>query len=114
MLGASLFLLPLFAWTLWQQPPASWGGLNVWLSLLGLGLLCTALAYVLYFQLLSDIGPLKSMAVTFLIPPFGVFWGVLLLDEPLSWAYLYGGALILLALYLVLKPAVAAEHPRAA
>ena len=54
------------------------------------------------------------MAVTFLIPPFGVFWGVLLLDEPLSWAYLYGGALILLALYLVLKPAVAAEHPRAA
>lgn len=92
MLGASLFLLPLFAWTLWQQPPASWGGLNVWLSLLGLGLLCTALAYVLYFQLLSDIGPLKSMAVTFLIPPFGVFWGVLLLDEPLSWAYLYGGA----------------------
>jgi len=114
MLGASLFLLPLFAWTLWQQPPASWGGVNVWLSLLGLGLLCTALAYVLYFQLLSDIGPLKSMAVTFLIPPFGVFWGVLLLDEPLSWAYLYGGALILLALYLVLKPAVAAEHPRAA
>lgn len=107
MLGATLFLLPLFVLSLLHQPPASWGGANVWLSLLGLGLVCTAFAYVLYFQLLSDIGPLKSMAVTFLIPPFGVLWGVLLLDEPLSWAYLYGGALIVLALYLVLKPAVA-------
>ena len=91
-----------------QAPWMAWGNVAL------LGLLSTALAYVLYFQLLSDIGPLKSMAVTFLIPPFGVFWGVLLLDEPLSWAYLYGGALILLALYLVLKPAVATEHPRAA
>jgi drug/metabolite transporter (DMT)-like permease len=104
ILGASLLLLPLFLWSLATQPPASWGGWSVWGSLLGLGLLCTALAYVLYFQLLTEIGPLRSMAVTFLIPPFGVFWGVLLLDEPLSWAYLYGGSLILLALWLVLRP----------
>ncbi len=105
MLGASLMLLPLFLWSVVTHPPASWGGWPVWGSLFGLGLLCTAFAYVLYFQLLSDIGPLKSMAVTFMIPPFGVFWGVLLLDEPLSWAYLYGGALIVLALWLVLRPA---------
>lgn len=105
MLGASLMLLPLFLWSVFTHPPASWGGWPVWGSLLGLGLLCTAFAYVLYFQLLSDIGPLKSMAVTFMIPPFGVFWGVLLLDEPLSWVYLYGGALIVLALWLVLRPA---------
>jgi drug/metabolite transporter (DMT)-like permease len=105
MIGASLMLLPLFVWSVSTQPPASWGGWPVWGSLLGLGLLCTAFAYVLYFQLLSEIGPLKSMSVTFLIPPFGVFWGVLLLGEPLSWAYLYGGALIVLALWLVLRPA---------
>ena len=105
MLGACLMLLPLFVWSVSTQPPASWGGWPVWGSLLGLGLLCTAFAYVLYFQLLSEIGPLKSMSVTFLIPPFGVFWGVLLLGEPLSWAYLYGGALIVLALWLVLRPA---------
>ena len=105
MLGASLMLLPLFLWSVVTHPPASWGGWPVWGSLFGLGLLCTAFAYVLYFQLLSDIGPLKSMAVTFMIPPFGVFWGVLLLDEPLSWVYLYGGALIVLALWLVLRPA---------
>jgi drug/metabolite transporter (DMT)-like permease len=109
MLGATLLLLPLFAYGALTQPPASWGGLNVWLALLGLGLGCTAFAYALYFQLISQIGPLKSMAVTFLIPPFGVFWGVLLLDEPLSWSYLYGGSLIVLAVYLVLKPSVARQ-----
>ncbi|MBK5375440.1 EamA family transporter [Pseudomonas sp. TH08] len=106
MLGATLFLLPLFAYSVATQPPASWGGWSVWLSLLGLGLGCTAFAYIIYFRLLSSIGPVKSMTVTFMIPPFGVLWGALLLDEPLSMAHIYGGVLIALALWLVLKPAV--------
>jgi drug/metabolite transporter (DMT)-like permease len=105
MLGATLFLLPLFGYSAISQPPASWGGWNVWLSLLGLGLGCTALAYVIYFRLLSSIGPVRSMTTTFLIPPFGVLWGALLLDEPLSMAHIYGGVLIAAALWLVLKPA---------
>ncbi|MET1077979.1 MAG: DMT family transporter [Pseudomonas sp.] len=107
-LGASLLLLPLFAVSAISQPPASWGGSTVWLSLAGLGFVCTAFAYVLYFRLLTDIGPVRSMTVTFLIPPFGVLWGALLLDEPLSWAYLYGGVLIGLALWLVVKPSAPA------
>jgi drug/metabolite transporter (DMT)-like permease len=106
MLGATLLLLPLFGYSVISQPPASWGGWNVWLSLLGLGLVCTAFAYIIYFRLLSSIGPVKSMTVTFMIPPFGVLWGALLLDEPLSMAHLYGGVLIAVALWLVLKPAV--------
>ncbi|BCQ60166.1 transporter [Pseudomonas sp. Boi14] len=104
MLGATLLLLPLFAYNAINQPPPSWGGWSVWLSLLGLGLGCTAFAYVLYFRLLSAIGPVRSMTVTFMIPPFGVLWGALLLDEPLSMAHLYGGALITAALWLVLRP----------
>ncbi|WLI47518.1 DMT family transporter [Pseudomonas beijingensis] len=107
MFGATVFLLPLFGYSVISQPPASWGGWSVWLSLLGLGLVCTALAYILYFRLLSSIGPVKSMTVTFLIPPFGVLWGALLLDEPLGMAHLYGGVLIAAALWLVLKPSVA-------
>ncbi|MBJ2267961.1 EamA family transporter [Pseudomonas sp. MF6772] len=104
MLGATLFLLPWFGWNAISHPPASWGGWSVWLSLLGLGLLCTAFAYILYFRLLTSIGPVKSMTVTFMIPPFGVLWGALLLDEPLSMAHLYGGMLIAGALWLVLRP----------
>jgi drug/metabolite transporter (DMT)-like permease len=109
MLGATLLLLPLFGYSAISHPPASWGGASVWLSLLGLGLGCTAFAYILYFRLLSDIGPLKSMTVTFMIPPFGVLWGALFLGEPLSWAHLYGGVLIAAALWLVVKPAVVAK-----
>ncbi|MGV8920117.1 MAG: DMT family transporter [Pseudomonas sp.] len=104
MLGATLLLLPMFGYSALVHPPASWGGTSVWLSLLGLGLGCTAFAYILYFRLLTDIGPLKSMTVTFMIPPFGVLWGALFLGEPLSWAHLYGGLLIAVALWLVLKP----------
>jgi drug/metabolite transporter (DMT)-like permease len=105
MLGATLFLLPLFGYSVISQPPASWGGWSVWLSLLGLGLGCTAFAYIVYFRLLSSIGPVKSMTTTFLIPLFGVLWGAMFLDEPLSMAHVYGGVLIALALWLVLKPA---------
>lgn len=105
MFGATLLLLPLFGYSMLTQPPASWGGWSVWLSLLGLGLVCTALAYILYFRLLSEIGPVKSMTVTFMIPPFGVLWGAWLLDEPLSMGHLYGGLMIAAALWLVLKPA---------
>ena len=105
MLGATLFILPLFGYSVFSQPPASWGGWKVWLSLLGLGLVCTAFAYIIYFRLLSSIGPVKSSTVTFMIPPFGVLWGAMFLDEPLSMAHIYGGVLIAVALWLVLKPA---------
>ncbi|GEM_PF-3357278 len=52
---------------------------------------------------------MKTLTVTFLIPPFGVLWGVLLLDEPLSWAYVQGGALIVLALWLILRQTPATQ-----
>lgn len=104
-LGATLCLLPLFGLSLLNAPPVNWGDSTVWLSLLVLGLVCTAFAYILYFRLLADIGPVKTLTVTFLIPPFGVLWGVIFLDEPLSWAYVQGGALIALALWLILRQA---------
>ncbi len=101
--GAALCLLPLFAISLLTAPPVSWGGSTVWLSLAGLGIVCTAFAYILYFRLLADIGPVRTLTVTFIIPPFGVLWGALFLGESLDWAYAYGGALIAVALWLVLK-----------
>ncbi|CEG52509.1 DMT family permease [Stutzerimonas xanthomarina] len=104
-LGAALCLLPWFGLSLLNAPLVNWGDSTVWLSLLGLGLVCTAFAYILYFRLLADIGPVKTLTVTFLIPPFGVLWGVIFLDEPLSWAYVQGGALIALALWLILRQA---------
>lgn len=107
--GAMLVLLPFMLWQLWNEPaaPAAWAAapLQVWGAMLVLGLLCTALAYVLYFRLIADVGPLKALTVTFLIPLFGVAWGWLLLGEPATLAHAGGGGLIALALWLVLRPA---------
>ncbi len=75
MFGATLVILPFFGVSAIAQPPANWGGLEVWGALLGLGLICTAFAYIMYFKLLSNIGPVRSMTVTFMIPAFGVLSG---------------------------------------
>jgi len=106
LLGATAALAPLFLWQ-WAGPGIEWNRASpaVWLSIASLGLVCSALAFVLYFRLLADIGPMKSMTVAFLLPVFGVFWGWLLLDERLSSAHLAGGALVALSLWLVLRPA---------
>ncbi|CAB5705809.1 Uncharacterized inner membrane transporter yiJE [Delftia tsuruhatensis] len=107
--GAVLVLLPFMLWQLWREPqaPAQWAAapLQAWGAMLVLGLLCTALAYVLYFRLIADVGPLKALTVTFLIPLFGVAWGWLLLGESATLAHAAGGGLIALALWLVLRPA---------
>ncbi|MFZ6046646.1 DMT family transporter [Pseudomonas sp. CR3202] len=104
-IGATLCLLPTFAWDAPAMPLAPLLEPTIWLALAALGFVCTSFAYILYFRLIANVGPVRTMTVTFLIPPFGVFWGVLLLDESVTVAHLQGGVLIALALWLVLKPA---------
>ena len=58
-------------------------------------LLVGSAAYILFFRLIADVGPLKALTVTFLIPLFGVFWGWLLLGEQPTTLMLLAGALIL-------------------
>ena len=106
-LGAVALLLPFFAVTTGMQGTPLHGSAGTWFALLALGFVCSALAYILFFRLIADIGPVKSLTVTFLIPLFGVLWGWLFLNEQLSWAYAVGGVLIGAALLLVLKPASA-------
>lgn len=67
-----------------------------------LGLVCTGAAYLLQFRLFADLGPTRGLTVTYLIPVFGVLWGVLFLDEPVGWTLVAGGALLLLGTALVM------------
>lgn len=101
-IGATLFLAPVFGVSAAMSPPATWGNPEVWMALVAMGFFCTACAYILYFRLIADIGPVRSLTVTFLVPPFGVMWGVIFLGEHLSAGHLYGGGLICLALWFVL------------
>lgn len=110
-IGATLFLMPFFSISAAVNPPPSWGDSTVWLALAAVGFVCTACAYILYFRLIADIGPVRSLTVTFLIPPFGVLWGVMFLDEHLSIAHLYGGGLICLAVWFVLSKSKPKQLP---
>jgi len=100
-LGASLFLLPFFAISAPQTPAANWQIPEVWGCILAVGFICTALAYILYFRLLADIGPLRTLTVTFLIPPFGIFWGWLVLGEQINQGFVGASVLIVFSIWLV-------------
>lgn len=103
-IGATLFLLPFFAWSVVTGPSINWLQGDVWFSVLGLGILCTAVAYIFYFRLIADIGPLRSLTVTFLIPPFGVLWGYLILHETISEAFIIGAVIVCFSVWLVISP----------
>lgn len=79
-MGASLSLLPLMLWT-W---PAKAPSLQAWAAVGVVGVVCTALAYVLYFRLIERAGPARALTVTFAIPAFAVLYGVMLLGETVT------------------------------
>jgi drug/metabolite transporter (DMT)-like permease len=96
-MGAAMLLLPLAAVTLPPGPPP----LPAALSALALALLCTAVAYLLYFRLIANVGPTKTLTVTFLSPVFGLLFGVLLLGEPVGIGTFLGLGIILSSVALV-------------
>lgn len=90
LLFAALMLLPLAVLDWPREQPDS----RAWLAALLLGVLCTGFAYVLFFRLIARIGSTGAIAVTFLVPAFAMFWGVLLLDETVTMRMLMGTATI--------------------
>ena len=68
-----------------------------------LAIASTALAYLIYFKLIADVGPQRALTVTFLIPLFGVLWGALFLDEPVTASLLTGALLIVAGVALALR-----------
>jgi drug/metabolite transporter (DMT)-like permease len=78
---------------LWPAKPP---GATAWAAALALSLLCTGLAYILYFRLLARTSAASATSVTFLIPPFALLWGYLALGEVPTGAMLAGCAVILL------------------
>lgn len=79
-IGATVGLALPALW-LW---PESMPGTTAWLALLAVGVLCTGVAYILYFRLIENAGPARALAVTFVIPVFAVFYGALFLSEAVT------------------------------
>jgi drug/metabolite transporter (DMT)-like permease len=97
MWAATLWLLPVAL----AMPPAALPGGDILLAVLILGVVCSGIAYLLYFRLIADIGAASALTVTFLIPVFGVLWGWLFLDEPVGWHTLVGTLIVITGTALV-------------
>lgn len=88
---ASLWMLPM-AITHWPQTAVPF---NAWACAVALGVLCTGLAFLMFYRLIGRIGPARASTVTYLIPLFGAAFAWLFLGEPVTLAMLIAGALIL-------------------
>jgi len=71
------------------------------MAVVALGVLCSGVAYLLFFRLIADLGPASALTVTFLIPVFGVLWGRLFLGEPIGIHTLAGSAIVVVGTALV-------------
>jgi len=98
-LAAAVVLIPLLP----LLPPLAAPSALVIANLLGLALLASGVAFLLYFRLIADVGATRALTVTYLIPLFGIFWGWLFLGEALPAAALAGGVLILAGTVLVTR-----------
>jgi drug/metabolite transporter (DMT)-like permease len=96
-LASSLALLPLMPFDLPRSPPDA----LVIACVLALALVCSALAYVLYFRLITDLGATRALTVTFLIPIFGTLWGAMFLREHITPEKILACAIILCGAGLV-------------
>ena len=105
-LGAAAVLIPLVAF---DMPTKQVSTLVVY-SILGLAVFCTAIAYLFYFYLLANVGPTKTLSVTFLVPVFGVIWGMIFLHEKISIGMIGGLAVILTSIFLLSDVKIAVKR----
>lgn len=95
----ALILAPAWAGT---PPPAAWTTASV-AGLLAVGLLCSGVAYLPFFTLIRDIGPTRTLTVGLAVPVLGMLWGWLLLGEAITPGMVFGAALVIAALALVMR-----------
>ncbi|MGN6332694.1 MAG: DMT family transporter [Motilibacteraceae bacterium] len=97
---AALLSLPL---AVPQLPPTVPSG-RVLLALLGLAVICTATAFLVFFVLVAEIGPARATVITYVNPAVAVLLGVAVLGEPLTATTLAGFALVLAGSVLATRP----------
>jgi drug/metabolite transporter (DMT)-like permease len=85
-----------------QWPTESVSAKSIW-AVIGLGALCTALAFILFFELMKEIGPARSSFITYLNTLFAVLLGVIVLGEPVTIGIAIGLPLVLVGSYFATR-----------
>ncbi|MFT6093375.1 MAG: drug/metabolite transporter (DMT)-like permease [Pseudohongiellaceae bacterium] len=88
---ASVCLAPFAFYSLPQSMPSA----SIWFSVLGLGVMCTGVAYLMFYRLIVRIGSHKAITSTFMIPLFSIVWGALFLGETIT-SYMVAGCILVL------------------
>ncbi len=97
MWAAAILVLPL----VFFFPAPGEPTLGVMAAVLALGVVCSGIAYIIYFKLIEEVGTTSALTVTFLNPLFGILWGALFLHEAIGWHTIAGSAIVLLGTALV-------------
>ena len=97
MWAATLLVIPALPFF----PAPGEATLGIMASALALGVMCSGIAYILYFRLIQDVGPTSALTVTFLNPLFGILWGTIFLHEIIGWYTVVGSAIVILGTMLV-------------
>ena len=106
LLLATLLYAPFAPW-LWPPQitaPAAW-------SVVGLGVICTALAFILFFALIAEVGPARATVITYVNPAVAILLGALVLAEPLTLGMAIGFPLVIAGSILGTSRARAREEP---
>ncbi|MDQ2816517.1 MAG: DMT family transporter, partial [Actinomycetota bacterium] len=96
-LGAAAVLYAPFAALTW---PRTLPSAQVLGALAGLGVICTAAAFLVFFRLIAEVGPARATVITYVNPAVAVALGVIVLGEPLtpvigvSFAAILGGSVL--------------------
>lgn len=103
LLSVSSYLIPI-SFIVYPNFDLTAIGSSALISTMVLGIIGTAIAFVIYFKLIEQSSAGYASLVTYIMPVFGVFLGVFFLNEPLTLWVLAGAALILAGIWLTKKP----------
>jgi drug/metabolite transporter (DMT)-like permease len=99
--GSQLTIGILFIPLMFIAPPPSALTPEIGGLMIAFALLCSAVAYIIYYRLMKILGPTKAATVTFLIPVFGFIWGAIFLQEAITAEMVVGGVIVLSGIYFV-------------
>ena len=105
VVSGAIVLAPFGVWETVNAPPAA-VTLPVIVAIVYAGALAAGIANVFVFNAIRLVGPTRVTAMQFLVPAGAVILGALLLDEPVGWAQVVGGAIIVLGVWLTRRPSV--------
>ena len=80
----------------WRAPGVSHVTTNAILSVIALGVLCSAIAFVALFALVDEVGPTRTTVITYINPAVAIILGIIILSEPITIGILIGFPLVLI------------------